>query len=200
MIDKTQIELNKEVMNNIKLTIQETLILKSIESFYINNMNGIEFINIINSHTKISIRLIDYFITKYSKLHKISYKHNDQVTNIYTSYKQQLKSYQKKHFDPFSRGCRIPYFINDTCIITTIGQLNFFKWFISKNLFEYIINNQNIIENEMNHKNRIDKNIHKIKKNIHKIKKNKISLYNKNIPYICDNNCTNNRNVVVYFN
>jgi hypothetical protein len=203
MMDKSTMELNKEVTDNIKITSHESMILKSIESFYLNNQTSNIFINIITSDANISIRLIDYFITKYSKLHKISYKYNDQIVNIYSSYKQQLKAYQKKHFDPFSRGDRIPYFINDTCIITTIGQLNFFKWFISKNILEYITNNQNTIENEMNHKNRHDKNINKMNKNI-KIKKNKLSLYNKNISYMADNNyitnTNNNVSVVVYFN
>jgi len=203
MMDKSTMELNKEVTDNIKITSHESMILKSIESFYLNNQTSNIFINIITSDANISIRLIDYFITKYSKLHKISYKYNDQIVNIYSSYKQQLKAYQKKHFDPFSRGDRIPYFINDTCIITTIGQLNFFKWFISKNILEYITNNQNTIENEMNHKNRHDKNINKMNKNI-KIKKNKLSLYNKNISYIADNNyitnTNNNVSVIVYFN
>ena len=45
---------------------------------------------------------------------------------------------------------RIPYFINDTCIITTVGQLNFFMWFISKNIIDYVIKNKEIIEFDMN--------------------------------------------------
>ena len=57
--------------------------------------------------------------------------------NVHFDYKNQLKHYQKTHFDPFSRGDRVPFFMNDTCIITTIGQLNFFKWFISKNVFDF---------------------------------------------------------------
>ena len=81
--------------------------------------------------------------------YKISYKifenNIEQTFNVHTSYKQQLKSYQKKHFDPFSRGCRIPYFINDTCIITTIGQLNFFKWAIENSVIDYIDQNYSII-------------------------------------------------------
>jgi len=203
MLNKTAIDLNKEVIDNIKITSQEAMILKSFESFYLNDINSNIFINIITSSANISIRLIDYFITKYSKLHKISYKYNEQIVNIYTSYKQQLKAYQKRHFDPFSRGDRIPYFINESCIITTIGQLNFFRWFISKNILEYIINNQTTIENEMNYKNRIDKKINKINKNI-KMKKNKISIYNKNLQYTADNNyitnTNNNISVVVSFN
>lgn len=203
MLNRTAMDLNKEVIDNIKITSQEAMILKSIESFYLNDTNSNIFINIITSVTHISIRLIDYFITKYSKLHKISYKYNDQIVNIYSSYKQQLKAYQKRHFDPFSRGDRIPYFINETCIITTIGQLNFFRWFISKNILEYIINNQSAIENEMNYKNRIEKKINNINKNI-KIKKNKLSIYNKNLQYTADNNyitnTNNNISVVVSFN
>ena len=195
-------ELNKEVIDNITITSQESMILKSIESFYLNNINSEIFINIISSNTNISIRLIDYFVTKYSKLNKISYKYNEQIINIYSSYKQQLKAYQKKNFDPFSRGDRIPYFINDTCIITTIGQLNFFRWFISKKILEYIMSNQDLIENDMNYKNKIDKRINKINKCI-KIKKNKISsIYNKNISYNQDNNYSDNNkiDVVVCFN
>jgi len=203
MLNNSAVDLNKEVIDNIKITSQEAMILKSIESFYLNDTNSSIFINIITSYTNISIRLIDYFITKYSKLHKISYKYNEQIINIYSSYKQQLKAYQKKHFDPFSRGDRIPYFINETCIITTIRQLNFFRWFISKNILEYILSNQQAIENEMNYKNRIDKKINKINKNI-KLKKNKLSIYNKTLQYTADNNyITNNNNnisVVVSFN
>jgi len=203
MLNNSAVDLNKEVIDNIKITSQEAMILKSIESFYLNDTNSSIFINIITSYTNISIRLIDYFITKYSKLHKISYKYNEQIINIYSSYKQQLKAYQKKHFDPFSRGDRIPYFINETCIITTIGQLNFFRWFISKNILEYILSNQQAIEIEMNYKNRIDKKINKINKNI-KLKKNKLSIYNKTLQYTADNNyITNNNNnisVVVSFN
>ena len=203
MLNNSALELNKEVIANIKITSQEAMILKSIESFYLNDINNNIFINIITSYINISIRLIDYFITKYSKLHKISYKYNDQVINIYSSYKQQLKAYQKKHFDPFCRGDRIPYFINETCIITTIGQLNFFRWFISKNILEYILNNQQSIENEMNYKNRIDKKINRLNKNV-KIKKNSLSIYNKTLQYTADNNyitnTNNNISVIVSFN
>ena len=127
MMDKSTMELNKEVTDNIKITSHESMILKSIESFYLNNQTSNIFINIITSDANISIRLIDYFITKYSKLHKISYKYNDQIVNIYSSYKQQLKAYQKKHFDPFSRGDRIPYFINNTTVYTATVKTSALK-------------------------------------------------------------------------
>ncbi len=167
-------KLNHEVLKNIQITSQENMIIKSLEKFYEDENNINLFIPIINSESKISIRLIDHFVTKYSKNNKINYKlkENDveQTFNVHTSYKQQLKAFQKKHFDPFSRGDRIPYFIANSCMITTIGQLNFFRWFISKKVYEYINNNQELIENDMNRKNKNDK---KVKKDVNlKYKKN----------------------------
>jgi hypothetical protein len=128
------ISLNNKILKLIQISSQESILLKSMENFY-QYFNNYEFINIIKSNSKISIRLIDYFVTKYSKKNKINYKIDNNIFNVYHSYKQQLKAYQKKHFDPFARGIRIPYFINNECIITTIGQLIFFKWFISKKTF-----------------------------------------------------------------
>lgn len=158
--------LNQEVFKNIQITSQENMIMKSLEKFYEAPENISLFIPIVNSESKISIRLIDHFVTKYSKTNKITYKikENDVELsfNVHSSYKQQLKAYQKRHFDPFSRGDRIPYFMDDSCIITTIGQLNFFRWFISKRVYEYILANHEIIENDMNRKNKQDKK--KVKK------------------------------------
>lgn len=182
---------NQEVLQNMKLSPHEISILKSLESFYENKNNLNIIIPIIktqdnkissNINTKLSIRLIDHFITKFSKNNKIVYKLEENnvsyLFNIFTSYKQQLKLYQKKHFDPFSRGDRIPFFIGDTCIITTIGQINFFKWFITKKVYDYIINNTSVIENDMNKKY---KSVNKIKVKIPKVKPlcyNKIKLSN----------------------
>ena len=165
-------KLNQEVFKNIQITSQENMIIKSLEKFYEDNKHINLFIPILNSESKISIRLIDHFVTKYSKNNKTNYKlkENDveQIFNVHTSYKQQLKAFQKKHFDPFSRGDRIPYFVGDNCVITTIGQLNFFKWFISKKIYEFIQVNHDEIELDMNKKNKNDK---KKSKKCNKIKK-----------------------------
>jgi hypothetical protein len=144
------------------------MIIKSLEKFYEDDSCINLFIPIVNSESKISIRLIDHFVTKFSKNNKINYKlkENDieQTFNVHTSYKQQLKAFQKKHFDPFSRGDRIPYFMGNSCIITTIGQLNFFRWFISKKVYEYVLNNHDLIEEDMNKKNKNEKTKNKVTK------------------------------------
>jgi hypothetical protein len=168
--------LNTKINKLIQITSHENMILNNVESFYENLVNINDFLDIINSKYLISIRLIDHFITKYSKKNKICYKNQDTTDNslfyVFQSYRQQLKRYQKKHFDPFARGIRIPYFIQDTVIITTIGQLNFFNWFISKNILDFIIKNKLLIENDMNkNKNTSIINDNKVKKQTKTYKK-----------------------------
>ncbi len=153
---------NYELYQTIQLSSQELIKLKGNDFFYDNTENANIFIEIISGNTSISIRLIDYFVTKYSKYNKCYYKlyesnNKDSLFNVHVDYKNQLKNYQKTYFDPFSRGDRIPFFMNDTCIITTIGQLNFFKWFISKKVYNYLLEIKNNIYNDMNKKNKIDK-------------------------------------------
>ena len=72
-----------------------------------------------------------------------------QIT-IHHSYKSQLKSYQKKNFDPFCRRNRINFECKNFNISTTIGQLNFFKWAIENLVLDYIKTNYDLIEDDMN--------------------------------------------------
>jgi len=205
MIISEMSKLNNIVFSNINITSQEHNIVKSFEHFYINNEYSNIFLELISSKSNISIRLIDHFVTKYAKIYKTNYKlkenNIEQIFNVYTSYKQQLKAYQKKYFDPFSRGERIPFFINDICIITTISQLNFFKWFISKKIFDFVLTNQNIIENDMNQKNRINMTT-KVKKKHNKPKIITQSKIQSSSNYsIINNTCTKqcNENIIVSF-
>ena len=184
--------LNQEVFKLINITSQEQMILSSLEKFFENENTPELFLSFVANENNVSIRLIDYYVTKYSKNHKISYKlveNGIETTfNVFNSYRQQLKAFQKKHFDPFSRGDRIPYFLNDICIITTIGQLNFFKCFIYKNIYEYIKNNHVLIENDMNKKKKIEKIIKKKEIKSKKIIKNSfLSIPNTSSNYISIN-------------
>ena len=154
---------NIEMFKIIQLSSQELLKLKGNEEFYDNIENAQKFINLVSGDSPISIRLIDHFVTKYSKYNKCNLKlienEKELTINIYFEYKNQLKNFQKIHFDPFSRGDRVPFFMKDTCIITTIGQLNFFKWFISKKIYDYVFINKDDIFNDMNKRNKADKKI-----------------------------------------
>jgi hypothetical protein len=137
---------------------QNDLLLNKLLIFYNEDNNFDKMINIINGTSKISLRIVDWFVTNYSKKNYIVYdslKYNKMERfKVYIDYKLKLKAYSKKKFDPFCRWERIdvPY-KNNTCIQTTLGQLNFFKWCIENEILDYINTNYKIIENDMNMRN-----------------------------------------------
>ena len=72
---------------------------------------------------------------------------------VYNDYKLQLKAFSKKRFDPFCRWDRISIPYNNVEIMTTIGQLNFFKWAIENKIIDYIEKHITEIEYDMNNRN-----------------------------------------------
>ena len=67
------------------------------------------------------------------------------------NYKNQLKAYSKKLFDPFCRRERISFQIPGyEAFLTTVGKLNFFRWALEKGILDYIKGHQPEIEKQMN--------------------------------------------------
>ena len=76
-----------------------------------------------------------------------------------SSYKAQLKSFKKRYFDPFRRKKKFVYNFgtHNKDIITTLGQLNFFKWALENKVVDYIEENYETIEKDMNNRNSTSK-------------------------------------------
>ncbi len=115
---------------------------------------------VINGTTNISLRIMDWFVTNYSKKHYTVYDLEGSGTppkrfKVYVDYKLKLRAYSKKRFDPFCRWERInvPHKNGTTYIQTTLGQLNFFKWAIENQVLRYIHENYSVIESDMNIRN-----------------------------------------------
>lgn len=111
---------------------------------------------IVKGKSPISLRIIDWFVTNYAKKHATHYNLKNKAGKpnpffVYMDYKQQLKGYSKKKFDPFCRRERINFYDHENQpIATTVGQLNFFKWAIQKGVIKYIEKNLKEIEADMN--------------------------------------------------
>ena len=140
-------------------TTQNSLLLDKLINFYNKNSNIDRILPIINGESKISLRLIDWFVTNYSKKYFTMIKTGDKRFKVYIDYKLKLKAYSKKRFDPFCRWDRItiPYKKN-SLMETTIGQLNFFKWIINNNIIEYIEKHFDEINNDQFKRNSTSKN------------------------------------------
>ena len=146
-------------MNIVSHTTQNELILSNLKEFYVSNKSYLEkMLNIITGETKMSLRIVDWFTTNYSKKYFTVYILNGERFKVYTDYKLKLKAYSKKRFDPFCRWERItvPY-DDENYMETTIGQLNFFKWAIENKILDFIEDNYDIIESDMNMRNTTSK-------------------------------------------
>ena len=140
----------------------------SLSKFYAHKSNINKFLcivepSLLKQESKISLRLIDWFVTNYSKKNNtiITKEKNNNIIhfNVYLSYRSQLKAYSKQLFDPFRRRDRITFFFDtNKSIDTTIGQLNMFRWIIQNEILDYINLNLEDIETDMIQTQKINMN------------------------------------------
>ena len=148
------------------LNTQNDLLMKNLMDFYGHKPNLNNMMAIINGESRISLRIVDWFVTNFAKKYYTVYDlHTQRGTmqdtirfKVYNDYKLKLKAYSKRKFDPFCRWERIsiPY-DDEKYMETTIGQLNFFKWAIENKIVDFIESNYAAIENDMNGRNSTSK-------------------------------------------
>ena len=137
--------------------VNNTALLDTLKVFYNNKTNRETFLNIILHRSKISLRLLDFLCTKYSRQRNCEIIGTDgKKINIYNHYRSQLRAYSKKLLDPFCRRERCEFTIMDDTvrkeltIMTTIAQLNFFRWVIHYKIIDFAKDNLQEIEDAMN--------------------------------------------------
>lgn len=163
---------NKEAVSIIiksckNITSKQALLIIPITKFFSNREMLNKLITILKGES-ISLRLIDWFVTNYCKKFNIMYNLNDYRPKnntqteaqrksfdnfiiVHNNYKGQLKAYSKRNFDPFCRRNRIRFYYEETkYFITTVGQLNFFKWAIENYIINYIQEHIKVIDEDMN--------------------------------------------------
>ena len=128
-------------MSYSKGTSRKALLMESLQSFFSDSKNIITIIPIIINNRKISLRIIDWFVTNYSKKYNISYLLNSNTKDIvsketdydpiyckefvvYLNYKLQLKAYSKDQFDPFCRRSRLNFFYDPDKVREYINKNN----------------------------------------------------------------------------
>lgn len=174
--------------NNNKNTsniISDKYYINLLKKFFSNSTyeQVTEIKDIILGKSKISLRKIEWFVTKYCKCNvvlidisdKIENKNKEYINdmiNIYDNYKSQLKTHKKKYFDPFKREAHIIFNFSykDMSVETTIGQLNYFKWMIENKILDYIKKHYEFLSKEMYESNKNDCK-HKVDKKVKKIVK-----------------------------
>lgn len=141
---------------------REQRIMRPLLEFFAKEVNLKILLDIVVFKTRnIPLRLLDWFVTNYSKKNDICYhikRPNNTLENFYVfrSYRAQLKSYKKKEFDPFCRGSTIVLQYEsptdeklNVVFETAICQLKFFKWSIENLVLNYVESNYTDIYNDM---------------------------------------------------
>lgn len=122
-----------------KIECKPELVISSLQRFYSNHPEINKVLTYLNGEAPLSLRIIDWFVTKYSRKNFVRYTLNGQDFLVYLSYKGQLKAYSKQYFDPNCRRERIIFKIPDhDQFTTTIGKLNFFRWALESKILDYI--------------------------------------------------------------
>ena len=122
-----------------KIECKPELVITSLQRFYSTHPEINKVLTYLNGDAPLSLRIIDWFVTKYSRKNFVRYELNGADFLVYLSYKGQLKAYSKQYFDPNCRRERIMFKIpgHDT-FLTTIGKLNFFRWALETKILDYI--------------------------------------------------------------
>ena len=158
-------------LSSSRTPTQNELLLTNLMEFYSDKENMDKMVGVVNGESKTSLRIIDWFVTNFAKKYFTVYtipaktrcstvingEENKERFKVFNSYKLELKAYNKSRFDPFCRRDRITIPYKNMGMVTTIGQLNFFKWAIENHILEYIEENYEMIENDMNSRNSISK-------------------------------------------
>jgi hypothetical protein len=134
-----------------RVQCKQDQLVASLQEFYTAPGNIEKLLPILQGTSVVSLRLVDYFVTNYAKKSNTSFMLNGRHFLVYFNYKRELNAFSKRLFDPFCRRERIMFqAIGVTPFVTTVGQLNFFRWFIEKEILDYVLENHKAIETDMN--------------------------------------------------
>ena len=163
---KKKTDINRSALFNTKrneMHTQHEWLLNTLLDFY-KDQSNLEVLKqmvnreyVVHDSKKLSIRMVNWFVTNYAKQHFTVYDVPPQKEGlperrffVWTNYKSTEDSYSKQMFDPYCRKERvlIPY-KEAQSIETTVGQLNFFKWAIMNKVLDYIVRHFDAIESDM---------------------------------------------------
>jgi hypothetical protein len=151
-----------------------SLLMNSLNEFYRDGEYISKIKPILEQKAEVSLRILDWFITNYSKKYRIII--NDTF-DVYQNYKLMLRSFSKRQFDPFCRKNKILFYYKNiegnceksaetceneestlnerdqtddkSCLETSCGQLCFFRWCFQNGIIEYVEKNLKDIEEDM---------------------------------------------------
>lgn len=143
--------------SRVQLNLKEQRNLKLVCDFYTDKILEKHVLPLLLQKHVVSLRALDWLVTNYAKKTNVAIHRKEQdgsstMVNIYNSYNEWLRKHKRIFFDPFRRRQRIYFNLFGLWYETTIAQLIFLYWGISKHILKYVENNIEEINNDMNKK------------------------------------------------
>ena len=136
--------------------IRQRTRLSELQSHLDKKMLNEIVVPLVTSKSIVSLRVLDWTVTNYSKRHAVTVEHvdargNSRLFNIHHEYRAWLRVWRRRLFDPFARRSRIFFHSEDgNWCATTVAQLNFIVFAYSMNVISYVKRHVSDIEKEMN--------------------------------------------------
>lgn len=105
----------------------------SITNFFADEANFSALKNLL-SNKSTQPRLIDYYVTQYSKNNPEFFMTKESVEDVYTSYKLMLKGFHKRNFCLFCKKNYISLKCASSILVLPLAKVNVYKWLISNNI------------------------------------------------------------------
>lgn len=133
------------------LSKSDQLLLQSVLKWYNEHPPRVsEFVRIVERNNGLSLRVIDWLVTNYSRTTPVIIEKDGLPKDLYRDYQKYLSAYNKKNMDPFARRRRISITVFGTkARKSTVGQLNFFRWFLTNDLEIFLRQNRQEVEEHM---------------------------------------------------
>ena len=148
---------NTSVNADSSIENKQKLLMNRLDEFFNEREHFEQLVSLLEQTTPISLRLLDWVVTNYSKKNcvylKVERNGVVETVNLFLDYKAHLKSFSKRSFDPFCRRERIivTFDVDEQKrrFLTTPAQLNFYKWCIQTGVTQYCSDNLEVLEADM---------------------------------------------------
>jgi len=125
---------------------------------------------LIKQDAPVSLRILDWLCVNFAKKNSTFYSLPQQRSRIpfeiHKEYKQTLRCYKRRLFDPFQRKKRI-YFehsAENILVSTTVGQVAFVVWAMRNGVYTFACTHTKVIEDDMRETIRLNRKMKKKKR------------------------------------
>lgn len=126
--------------------------LQEIRSYFTSTKVNSILMPVAKAEFDVSLRLLDYCCTNYAKKTRVVICEEHQTIHLFSLYKDWLRHYRRRTFDPFRRRERIcfrPPTSTTEWLETTVAQLNFIRWADLYGVIRFVRRNSKAIERDM---------------------------------------------------